>query len=203
MKKYTLSLLLSLLAFASQAQAQILITGFGSNDTNPFNTSTDFLAPWTGTQTTSSISVSGVSNQSGGIYSVLGTPINISGSTATLQLTGALSGTAPVSDQFQITLYDSSFNSLSYNFDWSTFAGGTQTVTVPFVPADNVGVFSGTVASYGLSLFGAPGDTVSFTFANLQTAPAAPEPSTFALLGLGLGFIGFCLHRRQKTTSVL
>jgi PEP-CTERM motif len=75
---------------------------------------------------------------------------------------------------------------------WSSFTGGTQTISEPDV---NISGFEGTVAAYELNLFGSSGQTVSFTFDNLE-AGAVPEPSTYALLMMGLGFVGFCHYRR-------
>lgn len=202
MKKYIIGLLLIMLGGSTQAQAQVLITGFGTSGLN--NTTLDYNSPWTGAQNGTSLSVSGVSNQSGGLSDVFGTPINIAGSTAYLQLTGGLTGAAPTTNQFQITLYDASFaDSLSYNFKWSSFASGPQTVTASLDSALDVGTFNGSVAGWQLSLFGTPSDTsVSFAF-NSLSAGVAPEPSTYALLGLGLGFLGFCLYRRQKHSSII
>lgn len=206
MKKYIIGLSLAMLGWSNQAQAQGLITGFGSSELNPYNTTSDFESPWTGTQTTTSLSVSNVSNQSGGIFDTLGTPINIAGSTANLQLTGALTGAAPETGKFQITLFDSSgdFNSLVYNFNWSSFGSSPTTVTASLDSALDSGTFNGTVSSWDLSLFGSPGDTVSFTFDDLRAGIAAvPEPSTYALLGIGLGILGFCVRlRRQKHSSL-
>jgi hypothetical protein len=139
----------------------------------------------------------GVPRQSRG-FTIL---INITGSTANLQLTGSLTGTAPAFNQFQIKLFDSSFDSLSYNFDWSSFVSGPQTVTASLDVSS--GVFGGTVSSWQLYLFGNLSDTpVSFTFDSLS-AVAVPKPSTYALLGLGLSFLGFCLYCRQKHSSVI
>jgi hypothetical protein len=201
MKKYIIGLLLIMLGGSTQAQAQVLITGFGTSGLN--NTTLDYNSPWTGAQNGTSLSVSGVSNQSGGLSDVFGTPINIAGSTAYLQLTGGLTGAAPTTNQFQITLFDSSFDSLAYKFNWSSFGSGPQTVTASLDSALDSGTFNGTVSSWDLSLFGSNGDTVSYTFDSLS-ANAVPEPSTYALLGLGLGVLGFGLyHRRQKHSSVI
>lgn len=173
--------------------AQVL-TGFGSGDLNPFNTSTGFLGGWTGTVDATSLSVTSVSNQSGGIYVDFASAISIVGNTGSLTLTGSLTSSTPLTNNFQITLYDSSFSSLSYNFSWSAFASGPAAVTVNL--AGSSGTFNGSVKSWGLSLFGSPGDTVSFNFANLQ-AGAIPEPTTYAAI-IGLVSLGLCVVRRRR-----
>jgi hypothetical protein len=192
MKKLITVIAVTWIGISSNLLALVTITGFGTVGTNPFNTGTDFLAPWSGTQNSATVSVAGVSNQSGGIFSTLGTPVNITGQTARLQLIGSLTGTT-TTDSFQISLYDAEFDEINYNFSWSAFAGGTQTVTVN-LNAPNA-AFSGTVSSWGLNLFGSPGDTVSFTFDNLAATTAVPEPSTYALLALGV--VGLAVYRRR------
>lgn len=185
--------LLAFLALPICLPAQVL-TGFGSGDLNPFNTSTGFLNPWTGVVDATSLSVTSVSNQSGGIYVDFSSSISITGNTGFLSLTGSLSSSTPLTNSFQITLYDSNFSSLNYNFTWSAFAAGPQTVTASLTSSS--GSFNGSVKSWGLNLFGSPGDTVSFNFAQLQ-AGAIPEPATFGAL-FGLVALGFCAVRRRR-----
>jgi hypothetical protein len=145
-------------------KAQV-ITGFGTGQTNPFNTSSDFVSPWTGTVNATSLTVTGVSNFSGGIAAILPTPVAVS-DTSTLTLTGALTQ-APAVPTFVITLYDSSFNSLTYHFSWTSFSSSGSTVTGTLIPSASVGTFNGTVYGWELDLGGSPGDTLSFKFNQL------------------------------------
>jgi PEP-CTERM motif len=172
-----------------------IITGFGTSETNPFNIAADFTVPWTGTQTATTVSIVNVSNEMGGIFATLDTPIDISGSTVALELTGfSTMPPTPLVDQFRITLYDSASNSLSYDFSWSSFSGVTpQTVSASLIASS--GTFNGTVISWETTLFGA-GDTVSFTFDTLQ-ASAVPEPGTTSCLLAG-GLVGFILLKRRR-----
>ena len=209
MKKYLLILLSTIAFWPTQASAQI-ITGFGTSQTNPFNIGTypsgDLLGNWggTGSLTTTSASVTNASNDSSsnGIFATLTTPVAITGNTSQLTLTGTLNSATPGTNTFSITLYDSSFNTLVYQFNWSSFTGTNPVaVTASLVAPD--ASFNGTVSNWGLGLFGPGGDsptTVSFTFDDLQSG-AVPEPSTYALLTLGLGVLGFGFYRRQKNSS--
>jgi hypothetical protein len=206
-KSFGVLLLLLTLIWNTPASAQI-ITGFGSTQTNPLNLGTDLQGAWagTGSQTATSVTITNAPSNSAGssniIFSTLSTPKNIVGNTAQLTLTGTLNSATPTTNSFVIALFDSSFNEVDYNFNWSSFSGGgSNGVAIIANFAGGIGVFNGTVSSWELSPGGGAGDssTIGFTFDRLQ-AGAVPEPSTYALLGLGLGIAGFCFHRRQKSS---
>ena len=208
MKKYLGALLLSLFC-VTPASSQI-ITGFGTSQINPFSLGNDLQGTWTGagigSQNSTSVTITGATNDFDGSSGIVAdltqfsrSPVNITGNTGHLTMTGILNSVTPGTDKFSITLYDSSFNSLIYQFNWSSFAGGSPVaVTSNLLAPDSS--FNGTVSFWTLNLFGPGGDsptTVGFTFDDLQSG-AVPEPSTYALFGLGLGLVGFCLYRRQK-----
>ena len=205
MKRHLLSIMLVALLGASHGQCQLL-TGFGSLQINPFNTINDFLqvpSPWTGAVTTNSLIISGVSNSSGGIYDVLPNAVSITGDTAYLALSGSLQPPNPNVNIFQLTLYDSSYNSLTYTSNWSLF---NNTLSTDFIPLTaSSGAFNGTVSSWELDVGGNPGDTLSFTFNSLQSTAipslgSIPEPSTYALVAIGLGLL---LLRQKRRKTVL
>jgi hypothetical protein len=203
MKKILLLLLLTALTGASPLSAQI-ITGFGTGDINPFDTTPvtgDFQVPWTGTVNTTSLTVSNVSNNAGGIFDTLATPVLVTNTTNFLTLTGQLLS-VPAQPKFQITIYDASFDRLVYNFNWTNFNQTTgNSFTGTYDAADSQGLFSGTVGSWGLDVGGTPGDTVSFRFDNLAfTATGIPEPSTYAMFGLG-ALLLYGYHRRKLRLS--
>jgi hypothetical protein len=206
MKKNFIALSLLSLLWTATASAQI-ITGFGSTQLNPFNLATDLVGTngnWvnTGSQSSTTVTITNAPNAftgSNGIFSTLTTPENIIGNTGHLTLVGTLNSAVPTTNSFLIALFDSSFNELDYNFNWSSFSGG-NTVTV--ILGGSSGVFNGTVSSWSLSPQGGALDssTVGFTFDQLE-AGVVPEPSTYAMMVLGLGLLGFGLYRHQKNSS--
>ena len=206
MKKSLLVAMLLILT-CQPGKAQFLITNFGSATTlngmtnvNTLTPSSDLLGSWTGMQTSTTFSVSNVSNQSGGIFSTLETAVDVQGTPVSLQLTGMLDGNPPGTGKFQIELFDSNFDGLIYGFNWSTFAGGSMTLAAPLISTTGSQPFSGIVSSYQLQLFGAPGDTVSFTFETLA-ATSVPEPMPLALVGCALGWLCVLTRKRQSVAE--
>jgi|GEM_PF-4189855 PEP-CTERM putative exosortase interaction domain len=177
------------LAFASTAVSQV-ITGFGSSEQNPLNINSDFVFPWAGTQTATTVSVTGVSNSAGGIFQSLASSPVFLPEPEVIALTGTTVSLPGGVTQFDIVLYDANNNTLRATFDWASFVGGA-TVTADLV-ADE-GTFDGSVASWELSLFGSPNEEVSFTFDELAVVP---EPAVVALVG-GAGVM-LLLRRRRR-----
>ena len=202
MKKY-LSLAIALaLSGTIHISAQVL-TGFGSSDINPVVAAINGQGNWaTGTVSAHTFTVSGVSDNGGGIEQLF-TPtpgaIPVTQTTNFLTLTGSLQA-APASgiDNFAITVYDSTLlDSLSYEFSWSEFGTNDMSFTGELVPSASVGVFNGNIGGWSLDPGGINGDTVSYTFDNLAyTATAIPEPSTYAMFGFG-ALLLYVVHRRR------
>ena len=188
MKKYLLLITLGLLAGATHLPAQIL-TGFGTSETNPIVNSPTPLgsveAPWTGTQTTTTFSVSDVSAAFGGIQEAFSSPVPVTEPLANLTLTGALSLDPSGNQNFEIILYDASLSDTrTYQFAWNDFTSSGDAFTGTLLSTS--GTFTGGVGGYELALGGSPTDTVSYTFDSLAlTATAIPEPSSYAMFSLG------------------
>ncbi len=200
MKKYLL-LTLGLLVFgAAQSQAQV-ITGFGTAGLNPINTTTDLFA-WAGqgSVNTTSLIVTNVANTGApDIFQILTTPVAdpaTSRNYLTLEGTLVSKGVNFSSGSFRITLFDSSFNSLVYNFNYNSFSSVESFASVGLDTIDSSGLFNGTVSSWELDGGGTSSDTMTFNFDQLT---AAPEPSTYAMFGFGLFMLYFVYRRKAKT----
>jgi hypothetical protein len=187
-----------------QAQSQE-ITGFGSSEPNPFNTSTATYTTWSASElyvSTATLTASNVSDSSGGFYEPLPTPVSILGDTAYLTLTGSLTSPPPPGlavGSFQLTLYDNSGSdySLTYDMNFNDFLNGTQTVS--FALSSESGAFDGTVSAYELAVGGSPAEPqqLSFVFNSLTaSAMPLPEPSTDGLFGAGAFFLAWLAWRQ-------
>lgn len=181
MKKYILALAFSVVGVAS-TNAQI-ITGFGSSQVNPVPI-TALQTGWTGTQTSTVLNIVGT-DIAGGIYSTNAASVTLN-NLSQLTLTGQLTSMAPLpTSPFFVVLYDDSFNTLTYEFNWSSFSNGSLDSVTATSPVDSA--FDGQVDSWGLQVDGT-GTPFTFTFDQLAapSEAAVPEPSTYAMLGLGM-----------------
>jgi len=174
-----IKLLFIVIASVSQLNAQLL-TGFGTGQFT--QTSSDFT---TNTQSANDFNIIG--NDLNSIYGSF-TPVAISANLAGLSLIGSFSGTA--SGNFQIELFDSGGDSRTYQTTWGAFN------TLSFLSQS--GAFNGTAVSMGLLTTGTGTGTINLTMDSLT---AIPEPSTYALLALGLGSLVF-FRMRSKRRSV-
>lgn len=172
-----LASLFAFLFIAAHLPAQVLITDFGSNEiSNTDGSLTIVLGP-----TSSTISGS----DAGSAYFFLSTPsIDLSGYTGDLSLTGTFnSGTSTAS--FEIQLFDDNDNFARFQGDWDNFTVGVpSTVTLTYIGSEGV-VGNITIVGFVGSGGGLP--TINFTADTLTTA--VPEPSTYALLALGVGAV--------------
>jgi len=193
------TLLLSLTLAASlmgvnQSANAILITGFGSTAEAPASIFTIDAASNFTTITQVAFNTNVVGNDNAQIFSGSFSSINIAGLN-TIQLTGTLFGVNALSN-FTVELFNSDFSqSRNYSGNLSGFVSGSPaTVVLAFV--------SETAAFNGIGGFqytgNGTGDPVNFTFDSLE---AIPEPSTYALLALGLGSLVF-FRMRSKRRSV-
>jgi len=190
----SLTLAISLLGGNQSANA-ILITGFGSTAEAPASAFTiDVATSNFTTITQAAFNTNVVGNDNAQIFAGTFSSINIAGLN-TIRLTGTMSGTNAASN-FSVDLFNGALNQTrTYSGNLSGFGSGSPaTVVLTFVsetaPFNDIAAFSFTGAGTG--------DAVNFTFDSLE---AIPEPSTYALLALGLGSLVF-FRMRSKRSSV-
>jgi len=190
----SLTLAISLLG-ANQSANAILITGFGSTAEAPasaFTIDAGTSTFTTITQVAFNTNVVGTDNAQ--IFAGSFSSINIAGLN-TIQLTGTMSGTNAATN-FSVDLFNGALTqSRTYSGNLGGFGTGSPaTVVLTFVSEtaafNDIGGFVYTGAGTG--------DPVNFTFDSLE---AIPEPSTYALLALGLGSLVF-FRMRSKRRSV-
>lgn len=169
--------------------AAVLITDFGTTEfTITFSdfTSTD--------QTATNIEIIGTD----GVHSIFGNPIpapiDISGNTEYVALTGTFTGNATSS--FEIQLFDTNGEFVTYTFNWSSFTTGIP-VTVYAPLTGSIGAFNGLVDIVGLATGGLGDSSVVFVLDRLEASSTIiPEPSAgWLVLFAGLAFF---LWKRNK-----
>ena len=223
MKKFLMPALVC--AMALSAQAQTLVDTW-SNSGGGLNLATyggeyrpAVLTPDTGSAPGAGITYTGVT--SGGLGSITvpegygGFYTNNSSSVAfTLQTSNVLTGATTITLSFLsggIGTFSASSVTLSYNVGHSNVASSSYGA----VPAGLVDTPIGEVPmttytwSWDVSSFGPStgltlnwGTGVHTFFDQVTMTQAVPEPSTYALLGLGLG-VAFVLRRRSRKSSTL
>jgi hypothetical protein len=179
----------------NQSANAILITGFGSTAEAPASVFTvDGASSSFTTITQAALNTNVVGTDSGQIFAGTFATINIAGLN-TIQLTGTMSGVNAESN-FSVELFDPTLN-FSRTYSGNLVGFGTvnpATVVLTFVSQtaafNDIGGFQYTGNGAGAA--------VNFTFNSLE---AIPEPSTYALLALGLGSLVF-LRMRSKRSSV-
>jgi hypothetical protein len=160
------------------------ITGFGNTDF----TVEGFSTFSTITPGASSVTVAGTTTQS---LSGSFLPVNITGSALELSLNARVIGANP-GDLITITLFDDEFESQSYQANLSLFGNsGFTAVSIPVLGILNDQLNLTSIGGLTISFGG--NDAISMEFDTLQSIP---EPSTYALLGLG-GLAFWALRRRM------
>jgi hypothetical protein len=168
------------------AHSQVTITGFGTGQFAA--TSNDFGG--TG-QTATTFNIAGTDFGLSLFGNVSPSPVNITGNTVSLSLTGTFTGTA--TSAFQINLFDNAGNDVLYQGSFSSFSQGVSS-TVTLLPiSGGSGVFNNNVVSLALLTTGT-GSTVNLT---LDTLSAVPEPSTWAFTALGGVVLGLAVRRKM------
>jgi hypothetical protein len=149
-------------------------------------------------------------------------PFSIGPFSTTSQGTGGFSGVAGGTSFTPSTLTITSGVGQTFTFGNATY--GMFTATSPFVAilGNNVngiptsltlnmlgtyvgGAVGGTAvpAEFTLSFTqaGGPGNSISTSGTLVIPPPAVPEPASIAMLGLGLGFVGFGVRRSRRKVS--
>lgn len=187
--KYPSLLALSVLGLVlapSSVNAAVLVTGFGTGQYT--STFSDFT---TQNQTATTYQLTG--NDFGqSAFGDLSSTVNISGSTSFLTLTATFSGTA--TSVFNIELFDTLGNSRLYK---ANFSGFTQNVlsSVDFTFFSQTGPFNNIVNNLGFTTFGT-GSTINITMDKLEANPPVPEPTSTALMMVGL--VSLAARRRRQ-----
>jgi len=170
-----------LISFTSLSQAQ-LITGFGATAGAAFG--------WTYTPGTSSLS--GTQGAAASLENSSPIALNLTGSS---QVTITANITTAPSLGFFFVLLDGGSEDVTATFSWNDFLGGA-TITSSF--SFNAAFDYTDVVGWNLNGGGSAGPIA----ATLTSATAViPEPSTYALLALGLGSL-VLLRMRSKRRSV-
>jgi len=198
MKKILL-LSLTLAAYllgGNQSAQAILITGFGTTAEPPASAFTiDGATSNFTTITQTALNTNVVGTDTTQIFAGTFGTINIAGLN-TIQLTATLTGTNAATN-FSVDLFNAALSeSRLYSGNLISFVSGSPTtVVLTFVSEtasfNDIGAFQYTGNGTG-SL------PVNITFDSLE---AIPEPSTYALLALGLGSLVF-FRKRSKRSSV-
>jgi hypothetical protein len=192
------------LAAASPSRGQVL-TQFGTSGLNPVaaldvNT---YITPWTvafASQNTTSFTSNGESAFGGGGFGIdiSSTPITIAETNIpqlSILLTGQATAANNPTDVLELTLNESNGHDQVFDFalgNWSN--GSVDTVAGVYEAGSSSGNISAPVVSIVFNAGGGLSDTIHFQFDELQ---AVPEPSTYAMLGIGLLAI-FGWQRRNK-----
>ena len=166
------------------APAAVLITDFGSDEYTP--SSSTFTS---NVQTTSQITLDGTEGNQ--IFGDLSIPVDITGFTASLSITGNYTGS--YNGQFSIDLYDGDGDSVAYNGFYSNFTTGVST-TVALAFVDQTGTFNpADVRIVGFTAGSSGGSSsVDLVITNLS---AVPEPTIWARAG---GSLLLLLTRRRR-----
>ena len=176
MKKLFAAFSVSLIAWANIASADITVSLMGTGQfSETFSTFT------TNTQDATTFRVIG--NDASAIYGDLPSTVDITGNTFQLKLTATYAGTA--SSIFQIDLFDTNGDDRLYQGSYTSFTQNVPTtVTLSFF--SQPGAFNNNVVSFGLLGGGSNSGSVDL---KMDTLLAVPEPSTYALMAVGLAFL--------------
>lgn len=153
---------------------------------------------WVGqvTQNATSITVGGSAKDDNG-WGVTGT--NINGVGYTYLVVTAQRAVGNVASSFAIQFEDQNLNTQVISVSTSLFdTASMTTVSVPFAwgggfDPSSIGGWSIGGGSAGIFAF-----QMTLDYLGLDTVASIPEPSTIALLGLGLALVGFTVVRRKR-----
>jgi hypothetical protein len=188
--KKTFAIIVTLLAILSATQANILLTDLGSSTTSVYEPGTNILY----TLNTSSTQFSGISDSGSQITWLFNTSLPLADiNSQNLFLNFSLSGTNPNSG-FHIDLYNSD-GTRYYTFTGTTNSASSVTTDISLTYASNTGGAFSSIFAAGLFFDGLGSTISSMTVSNLNYA-AVPEPSTYALLGIGA--VGLFLSFRRR-----
>lgn len=205
MNKLAASIFVSLTVLAASASAQIVLDTFNSGATGSVTLPPPPTPPdpwgvragtsWVGniTQNSTTITIGGTAKDDNG-WGVTGLNLNATGLTNLFVTAQLEAGNAATS--FTIQFEDAALSTQVFSVSSTAFTVGSMT-TVNIPVAFNLRAFDAAHIS-GWNIGGGSTGILAFNFTFDNLLLSVPEPSTYALLALGLGVVLVPVLRRRR-----